>query len=329
MHRRQALSLLAASAGSALTLGALGGCRKKGAGLSGASGHAKLQLNWVPEPEFGGLYEARAAGAFTREGLDVEIVGGGASSPVMQLVASGGADFGVAAGEEVVVARARGVDLVAIYATYQTSPQGIMVHASRGLERVDDLAGGTLALDTGAPFGAFVQAKYKLPGVTIVSSDGGVAKFLHDGLYAQQCFVTSEPVAAKKQGGDPKVFAAPAIGFDPYANVVVARGDLVKSQPERVRAMVRAVQEGWKGYLANPTRANGEMASLNRAMDAATFAEVAEAQRPLIESDDTRARGLGAMRLERWKTLVEQLVAIKAIPADKAPTAESCFAWGA
>jgi NitT/TauT family transport system substrate-binding protein len=64
-------------------------------------------------------------------------------------------------------------------------------------------------------------------------------------------------------------------------------------------------------------------------MDAATFAEVAEAQRPLIESDDTRARGLGAMRLERWKTLVEQLVAIKAIPGDKAPTGESCFVWGA
>lgn len=322
MHRRQALALLAASASSPLVLA---GCRKKGAG---ASGHAKLQLNWVPEPEFGGLYEARANGAFAKEGLDVEIVGGGASSPVVQLVASGGADFGVAAGEEVVVARARGVDLVAIYATYQTSPQGIMVHASRGLERVEDLAGGTLALDTGAPFGAFVQAKFKLPGVTIVSSDGGVAKFLHDELYAQQCFVTSEPVAAKKQGGDPKVFSGPAIGFDPYANVVVARGELVKSQPERVRALVRAVQEGWKGYLASPARANGEMASLNRAMDAATFAEVAEAQRPLIESDDTRARGLGAMRVERWKTLVEQLVAIKAIPADKAPTAESCFVWG-
>lgn len=323
MHRRQALFWLAASAGSPLALGA---CRKQGAS---ASGHAKLQLNWVPEPEFGGLYEARAAGAFAKEGLDVEIVGGGASSPVVQLVASGGADFGVAAGEEVVVARARGVELVAIYATYQTSPQGIMVHASRGLERVDELAGGTLALDTGAPFGAFVQAKYQLPGVTIVSSDGGVAKFLHDKLFAQQCFVTSEPVAAKKQGADPKVFTAPAIGFDPYANVIVARGELVKSSPERVRAMVRAVQEGWKGYLASPARANAEMASLNRAMDAATFAEVAEAQRPLIESDDTRARGLGAMRAERWKTLVEQLVAIKAIPRDKAPAAESCFVWGA
>ena len=156
MQRRQALSLLAGSAGAVFGGLALAACRKKGAGASGA---VKLQLNWVPEPEFGGLYEARASGAFSKEGLEVELVGGGASSPVVQLVATGGADFGVVAGEELVVARARGVDLVAIYATYQTSPQGLMVHASRGLERVDDLAGGTLALDTGAPFGAFVQAK--------------------------------------------------------------------------------------------------------------------------------------------------------------------------
>jgi NitT/TauT family transport system substrate-binding protein len=297
------------------------------AALGGAGGKVKLQLNWVPEPEFGGLYEARAAGAFAKEGLDVEIVGGGPSSPVVQLVASGGADFGVAAGEEVVVARARGVDLVAIYATYQTSPQGIMVHASRGVSSLDALEGGSLALDTGAPFGAFVQAKYKLPKVTIVATDGGVAKFLHDKDFAQQCFVTSEPIAAKKQGGDPQVIAAPTIGFDPYANVLVVRGELLRTSPDRVKAMVRAAQAGWTAYLASPGRANDEMAALNRAMDASTFAAVAEAQKSLVESADTKARGLGAMKRERWQTLIEQLVSIKAIPADKAPTPDACFTW--
>lgn len=320
MDRRRALGILAAAPL------ALAACRRKGA--TGGKAAVKLQLNWVPEPEFGGLYEARASGAFATEGLEVELIGGGPSSPVVQLVASGSADFGVAAGEEVVVARARGVDLVALYATYQTSPQGIMVHASRGLASLDALEGGSLALDTGAPFGAFVQAKYKLPRVTIVSTDGGVAKFLHDKDYAQQCFVTSEPVAAKKQGGDPQVFSAPAIGFDPYANVLVTRGALLRQSPQLAKALVHAAKAGWAAYLASPGRANDEMGGLNRAMDAATFAAIAEAQRPLVESADTKARGLGAMRRERWQTLIEQLVSIKAIPADKAPTADSCFVWG-
>jgi ABC-type nitrate/sulfonate/bicarbonate transport system substrate-binding protein len=222
----------------------------------------KVQINWVPEPEFGGLYEARASGAFSNEGFDVELVGGGARSPVVQIVASEQADFGVAAGEEVAVARVRGVDLVAIYATYQTSPQGIMVHASRGLHRLE-------------------------------------------------------------------VFSVPSIGFDPYANVFVCRGELLKTRPDRVRAFVRAVTEGWKAYLVSPDRANEVMAAQNRAMDRTTFAEIAEVQRPLIESNDTKARGLGAMRLERWKTLVDQLVSIKAIPDRKVPSPESCFLWPA
>ncbi|MEI7892637.1 MAG: ABC transporter substrate-binding protein [Myxococcales bacterium] len=319
LFRRQALGILAG------TVVSLAACRKQ----QTASKTVKVQLNWVPEPEFGGLYEARASGAFSNEGLDVELVGGGASSPVVQIVASGQADFGVAAGEEVAVARVRGVDLVAIYATYQTSPQGIMVHASRGLHRLEDLRGGTLALETGAPFGMFVQAKCALEGVTLVSNDGGVAKFLHDKGYAQQCYVTSEPIAAKKQGGDPQVFSAPSIGFDPYANVLVCRGALLKTRPDRVRAFVRAVTEGWKAYLASPDRANEVMAVQNRAMDRATFAEIAEVQRPLIESNDTKARGLGAMRLERWKTLVDQLVSIKAIPDREVLSPESCFHWPA
>ncbi len=317
LRRRDALAWIAASAS------ALAGCRR----ASAPSGKLRVQLDWVPEPEFGGLYEARASGAFAREGLEVELVGGGPSTPVVQLVASGGEDLGVVAGEELVVARARGVDLVAIYATYQSSPQGIMVHASRGLRRLEELEGGSLALDTGAPFGAFVQAKFPLSKVTIVSTDGGVAKFLSDQRHAQQCFVTSEPVAAKQAGSDPQVFTAKSLGFDSYANVVVARGEALRGGGDRARAMVRALQAGWRGYLSSPARANAQLASLNRAMDAATFAQVAEAQRPLVESDDTRALGLGAMRAGRWKALIDQLVAVKIIGADAAPKPEACFVF--
>ena len=36
----------------------------------------KLQLNWVPEPEFGGFYAARESGAYAKNGLDVAIMGG-------------------------------------------------------------------------------------------------------------------------------------------------------------------------------------------------------------------------------------------------------------
>jgi NitT/TauT family transport system substrate-binding protein len=295
------------------------GCRRSSSG----NPKTKVQLNWVPEPEFGGLYAARSIGAFARAGLDVEIVGGGPSSPVIQLVASGQSDFGVAAAEDVVVARARNVDVVAVFATFQTSPQAIMVHASRGLASLADLKSGSLALETGAPFGAWLKKKYSFEGVTLVPADGGVARFLADANHAQQCFVTSEPLAAKDKGGDPQVFRARDAGFDPYANVVITRGAMVKEQMPKVKSFVGAVAEGWRVYLSDPNVANGEMHAQNAAMDDKTFAAVADAQKTLIESDDTKAHGLGWMSVDRWKTLVDQLSQIGTI--DHAPDAASCF----
>ena len=70
----------------------------------------KLALNWVAEPEFGGFYAARDLGHFKRRGMDVSIQGGGAGVPVMQMVASGQVDFGIAGADEILTARARGVE---------------------------------------------------------------------------------------------------------------------------------------------------------------------------------------------------------------------------
>jgi len=304
----------------AIVLSSLGACRR-----SQSSGATKVhvQLNWVPEPEFGGFYAARDVGAVSRAGLDVEIVGGGPSSPVIQLVAAGRSEFGVAAAEDVVVARAHDVDVVAIYATFQTSPQAIMVHASRGLSSLADLKSGTLALETGAPFGAWLKKTYGFSGVTIVPADGGVARFVTDAQHAQQCFVTSEPLAAKAKGSDPQVFLARDAGFDPYANVVITRGAMLRDDLPKVKAFVAALREGWTAYLADPSRANDAMHAVDPSMDAATFAAVADAQKILIESDDTKAHGLGWMRLDRWKRLADQLVEIGTI--DHAPDAARCF----
>jgi NitT/TauT family transport system substrate-binding protein len=58
-------------------------------------------------------------------------------------------------------------------------------------------------------------------------------------------------------------------------------------------------------------------------MDAETFAEVAEAQKSLIEDDETRKDGLGTMTKARWEALIAQLKDLGYIPA--AIPAEECF----
>ena len=299
------------------------GCSRSGheGGRDGGAGAAsvlKLQLNWVAEPEFGGFYAAREGGAFERAGLAVQIAGGGAGAPVTQMVAAGQADFGVTSADDVLVASVRGADVIPVFATYQTSPHGVMVHASRGAKTLADvLSSGTLAVESGGSFGAFLKKKYGFDRVKIVPYDGGVARFVADKDFAQQCFVTSEPLVARKRGADPEVFLLADAGFNPYQTVVITRRALWRDHPAQVRAFVRAVREGWQAYLDDPAPTNAVMGKLNTSMDPEMFAAAAAAQRPLIETPETKAGKLGMMRRERWQTLSSQLVELGIL--DRAP----------
>lgn len=306
-----------------------GGCSKseeKGASSAAASNEpakVKLALNWKPEPEFGGFYAAQGGGTFKKHGFDVEIMGGG--DQVAQMIAAGQVEFGILAADEVITARSKGVDLVALFAVYQTNPQGIMTHAARGFKSIGDVYAndGTLAVQPGLAYVDYLKRKYPDAKVKVVPYDYSILQFMADPKHSQQCFVTSEPIAAKRKGGDPKVFLIAEEGFNPYAAVVVTKGQYLRDNPKRVQEFVTAVSEGWRAYLDDPKPANEAMGKLNQEMDAETFAAAAEAQKPLIEDEAAKKDGLGTMSEQRWETLGKELVELKAV--EKAPAARECF----
>ncbi len=281
-------------------------------------------LNWIAEPEFGGIYSAEQSGAFTTNGLAVTIKPGGAGAPTWQRVAQGQAQFAVSSADEVVIARAAGADVKAIFAVYQTCPQGIMVHASRGLKSIDQVfRSGTLALEVGLPYGKYLKKQYGFDGVKTIPYTGGIANFLADPNFAQQCFVFSEPLSAKAQGADARTFLIAESGYNPYTGVVITSEKYATQHPAQVMAMVRSLKTGWSDYLSDPRTANAVMGKLNTHMSAETFAAAAKAQESLIADEETKKHGLGSMTLDRWTTLVQQLTELGVI--DKPVLPGQCF----
>ena len=68
-------------------------------GLTSADGHmtpVKLQLQWVAQSQFAGYFAAVDLGFYADEGLDVTILEGAVEIVPQQVVASGGAEFGLA-----------------------------------------------------------------------------------------------------------------------------------------------------------------------------------------------------------------------------------------
>ena len=295
-----------------------GGCGKH------ESKATTLTLDWKPEPEFGGFYQADLSGAFTKHGQEVHINSAGAGAPTWQLVANGQADFATTAADQVLIARASGADVVAVFAVYQTFPQGIMVHKARGFTRIEDVLThpGTLAAED-ATWLKYLLGKYQPLKVTVTGYGSGVSVFLAKPDYSQQCFVTSEPLLAAREGGDPQTFLIADAGYNPYTTVLITRGDLIRKEPQRVKAVVDACREGWRAYLDNPAPANAVMGKLNTEMDAQTFAQAAAAQKPLIETGSAKGPTLGTMSADRWNELAAQLVTLKVISS--APPAAQCF----
>lgn len=283
-----------------------------------------VQLNWYPEPEFGGLYEAREAGMYDKAHLAVDLVAGGAGTPVIPQVATGRAAFGVSTADEVILARAQGADVVAVFATYQTHPACIMVHAKRGLTDLSQLTSGTLALEDGIPFAAWLYKKYGFVGVTRVPYGGGVAAFLLADDYAQQGYVTSEPILAKNLGGDPQCFMVADAGYNPYANVVITSGAEIKDHPDVVRRFVEATAAGWDAYLADGALGNKAILAANTTLDANVLQQMWEAQKPLVQGGTAATGGVGIMEEVRWTTLVGQLQELGSLTG-AAPTAGDLF----
>jgi NitT/TauT family transport system substrate-binding protein len=319
-----ALTMLACGGGDSATPGA-SGASGGGAG-SGALSSVQLQLNWKPEPQFGGFYAAHIVGAYAKHGLEVEVRPGGASAPTVDMLGAGTVPFAIVSGDEIVRARANGNLLVAVFAAYQTNPQGIMTRATRGFTSIADVFGhpGTLAMERGLPYARFLEKKYGFQRLRIVPSPfGDLSLYRTDPEYSMQCFVTAEPLQAAKTGVEPKTFLIAESGYNPYTTVLATSETYLSAHRDTVAAMVAAVREGWQAYLADPTATNAAMHELNPTMDPQTFTESAEAQRSLIEVEGGDRAKVGSMTVERWRTLIEQLVELGVIVQAIAP--ESCF----
>jgi NitT/TauT family transport system substrate-binding protein len=283
-----------------------------------AATSAKLALNWKPEQEFGGFYAAQLNNHYQKNNLAIDILEGGTTTPVVQLVASGKAEFGILSGDEVILAHQNNMDIVAIYNVYQTSPMMIMSHKEKKAKNLQDVfTGGILAVEKGHPYFKFLETKYDLSKTKVVPYTGGVREFLANKELSQQGFITSEPIAAKKAGAQVDTFLVSDAGYDPYTEVVVTTKKYYEKNKATVDAFLKATHNGWKDYLNKKDtteKVNAHMHKLNPTMDIATLNEGAKAQINLIVN---KKYPLGTFSEERWNKLAKQLVDLKVVKTIK------------
>jgi NitT/TauT family transport system substrate-binding protein len=100
-----------------------------------------LQLQWVAQSQFAGYFAAKDLGFYEEAGLDVTILEGAVEIVPQQVVASGGAEFGIAWVPKVLESNEQGVNLVNIGQVFQRSGTLEVSFVDTGIESVEDFAG--------------------------------------------------------------------------------------------------------------------------------------------------------------------------------------------
>jgi NitT/TauT family transport system substrate-binding protein len=278
--------------------------------------HVELALNWFPEAEHGGYFTALVKGYYRDAGLDVKILSGNASSAVLQRVARNQVAFGIENADRILMGRAQQADVIALLAPIQKTPRGIMVHANSGFGKIADIADVTLAVNSGAPWVAFLKAHAPLANVRFVPYPGSVAQFLVDKKYAQQAYVFSEPYVAKEKGADARCLLIADIGYNPYTSVLFTSAKTLAAQPEVVAKFVQASAKGWQTYLEQPDETNRYLHEVNPEMTLGILDYGIKSLRPLCLDGLPGPAAIGRMTLERWQTLAGQLVEVGALKPD-------------
>lgn len=275
-----------------------------------------LALNWYAEAEHGGYLAAKAEKIFDANDLDVTIIPGGPDVPVMQRVAAGNVDFGIANADEVLLARVQKVPVVALMAPIQHTPLCILVHEDSGIRNLKDLKNVTLAITPTSPQALYLGKTLALTGVTIVPYGGSVAPFLADSKSAQQAYVFSEPFVAREKGGKVRCLMISEIGYDPYTSLLITSEKTLKERPELVRKIVHATLTGWQRYLASPESTHQLIRVLNPQMNDKILAYGFDVLKPMVLDEIAQKNGLGIMTLARWQMLLDQLVRLGLIPLE-------------
>lgn len=291
----------------------------------GGARRVTVQLNWFAEAEHGGVYQAAADGTYRQAGFDVEIRPGGAGTPVAAEVILGRADFAITNADDVVLFRAAGSDIVAILSAMQNHPRCILVREESGVTSLDDLRGMTLQREEKRGFVEFLRMQGKLQGVKEVPYQGSIGALAADPQVAIQAYLFAEPFLAKGEGLQVRTLMLSDLGWNPYSSVLVTRGDLIRSNPDYVRAFVVATRTGWQNYVTDPSLGNVAILAANQhGMTADALNYGATELVRLAMPEPMMVADVGTMDAQRWQTLVSQMEAINLIKPGSV-LAEDCY----
>lgn len=283
-----------------------------------------MQFAWLHTTEYAGFYLAVEKGYYADENLDVKLVAGGYGIDSVKEVTENRAQFGISRGTNMVVARSKGQDVIAVSTIFRKSPWFLGSLKEAGITTPQDLEGKTVGIETGDPnYIENVQLMAMLKNLNVDTSKiKFVARDFADPIVNDlqsgktnvdaAMFGTEDPVKAQLRGVELNAIYYSDYGMDSYANLIFANGDFIKKNPDLTARFVRATLRGYQYALGHADEAVTATLKYDPKLDAKTETGMMKAEIPVIDTGD---QPIGWMDANVWQNTADILLAGGFIPS--------------
>jgi len=270
-------------------------------------------LNWVPQGEHCGFFQAQARGFYKDAGLDVELRPGNPNLNMPQLVAAGEIDMGMGSSFTTLNMQAHGVKAKTVAALFQKDPQTLVAHAGQGVATLQDLKGRPVMIGQFSrnEFWQFLKAKYGFTDDQLRPYAYSSVPFLADPKAVQQGYITEDAALLGKQLPAPPVSLLLAdYGYDNYATTIFTTDAYIAAHGTTVQKFIDATEHGYAECIhGDYTPAMKATLAMNPEGGEALFRFKLQQMRDrgVVESGDALSQGIGAMTDARWKRFFDTM----------------------
>jgi len=325
-RRRIWMWTLAMVMAAVLLFGMLAGWMQVNAGEEKELQKVTVILDYIPNTNHSGMYVALNKGYYAEEGLDVEIIEP-TEGATNSLIANGVGTFGIAYQEDVTLAVAAEdpLPIKAIATIIQHNTSGFVTLADSGIESPADWEGKTYAGWGGPGENAVLRCVMEQAGadpdkLNQVVADGLGIESLGRACDVMWYFEAWDCVSCELAGIDIHYIPCRDLDerLDYYTPVIVANTKTLESDPEMVKAFLRATAKGYQDCIDDPDGAAEILHSYAPDYDPELLKR---SQEILADKYMEDADAWGVMKEEVWNNytdfMVEYGILSETVPADR------------
>ncbi len=282
----------------------------------GKSERVNLVLDYQPNSDHAGIYTAIEAGEFKLAKLDVKPRTPSDPSAPLKLLASGKADVAISYEPELLLARAKGADLVSVGALVQKPLTSIISLGQKPIRSPASLDGKKVAT-AGIPYqDAYLQTILQRAG-----ADPRRTKPINVGFNLVSALLTKrvdavlgmfwnvEGVELRRQKKDPVILRMDEIGVPTYNElVVVARAGDVRSRGPVLRRFMRALARGHQAVRRDIDTGAAALVKANPDLDRSLQRAQIRATLPVFFPAD-KDRPFGYQEPREWQRYAQWMTA--------------------